>query len=173
MRPLNVDKPQELVLVSAPPLPSLPTGHGAIMIGRRGGKATGMDYPLATALRDGLADVFSAVAVRRDGRFTLAADTAIEVRGEFVNAGYFTVFGLRTVVGRTFTAAETAGRDGPAVVVLNHGFWMRQFGGDRSNHRPYHPPEQRAHQRHRRAHARLFGHKRWRHPRALSAARHG
>ncbi len=130
MRPLNVEKPQELVLVSAAPLPSLSTGHGAIM--RMGGKAMGMDYPLVTALGDGLAEVFSAVAVRRDSRLTLAADTAIEVRGEFVNAEYFTVFGLRTITGRPFTAAETAERDGPAVVVLNHGFWMRQFGGDRS-----------------------------------------
>jgi len=130
MRPLPVDKPQELVLVSAPALPSPPHSGGAIMVG--GPKSMGMDYPLVTALRDGLADMFSAVAVRRGWRFTLAADTAIEVRGEFVNAEYFTVFGLRTIAGRTFTAAETAERDGPAVVVLNHGFWVRQFGGDRS-----------------------------------------
>jgi predicted permease len=159
MRPLPIAKPHELVLVSAPPLPSLSTGHGGVIM-RSGGKAMGMDYPLVTALRDGLADVFSAVAVRRDGRFTLAADTAIEVRGEFVNAEYFTIFGLRTIAGRVFTPAETAQDDppslapetgelrrgravagpgsprpaeagGPPVVVLNHGFWMRQFGGDR------------------------------------------
>ena len=132
MRPLAVEKPQELVQVSAPALPRPPTGQGAIMIGVRGGNAWGMDYPLVTALRDGLTSVFSAVAVRRSSRLTLAADTAIEVAGEFVNAEYFTVFGLRAILGRTFTAAETAQPGGPAVVVLNHGFWLRQFGGDRS-----------------------------------------
>ena len=129
MRPLPVEKPDELVLVSAPPLPRPPTGQG-MMIGAKSGRTLGMDYPLVRALRDGLADVFSAVAVRRGWRFTLSADTAIEVRGELVNAGYFAVFGLRTIVGRAFTAAETEERDGPPVVVLNHGFWMRQFGGD-------------------------------------------
>ena len=134
MRPLPVEKPDELVMVSAPFLPHVPTGRGmqGIMVSSRGGGRMGMDYPLAAALRSGLADVFSAAAIQRGWRFTLAADTAIEVRGEFVNADYFIVFGLRTVVGRTFTAAETTQRDGPAVVVLNHGFWMRQFGGDRS-----------------------------------------
>ena len=91
-----------------------------------------MAYPLVTALRDGLADLFSSVAVRRSWSFTSAGEHAVEVQGEFVNAEYFTLFGLRTTLGRTFTAAETAQRDSPAVVVLNHGFWMRQFGGDRS-----------------------------------------
>jgi predicted permease len=130
LRPLPVEKPEELVSVSAAPLPT-PAGGGGIMI-RRTGRGLEMDYPLVTALRDGLADLFSAVAVRRSWKFTSAGDTAVEVRGEFVNAEYFTLFGLRTILGRTFTAAETAQRDGPAVVVLNHGFWMRQFGGDRS-----------------------------------------
>ena len=131
LRPLPVDNPQELVSVSALPLPTPPSGRGAVMI-RSGSGGVGVDYPTATALRDGLADLFSVVAVRRSGTFTLAGETAIEARGEFVSAEYFTLFGLRTIVGRTFTAAETSQRESPAVVVLNHGFWMRQFGGDRS-----------------------------------------
>lgn len=131
MRPLPVEKADELVMVSAPSLPHVPTGYG-MMIGSAGAGRIAMDYPLAAALRDDLKNVFSAAAIRRGWRFTLAADTALEVRGEFVNADYFTVFGLRAIVGRTFTAAETAQRDGPAVAVLNHGFWMRQFGGDRT-----------------------------------------
>jgi putative ABC transport system permease protein len=131
LRPLPVDNPEELVSVSAVPLPTPASGRGAVMM-RSGSRGVGMDYPTATALRDGLVDLFSVVAVRRSGTFTLAGDPAIEARGEFVSAEYFTLFGLRTIVGRTFTAAETPQRDGPAVVVLNHGFWMRQFGGNRS-----------------------------------------
>jgi predicted permease len=130
LRPLPVEKPEELVSVSAAPLPT-PAVGGGIIIGR-GGRGLEMDYPLVTALRDGLADLFSTVAVRRSWTFTSTGDTATEVRGEFVSAEYFTLFGLRTIVGRTFTAAEAVQRDGPAIVVLNHGFWMRRFGGDRS-----------------------------------------
>jgi putative ABC transport system permease protein len=127
MRPLPVEKPQELVLVSAPSLPF--TGEG-ISVG--GGKVRGMDYPLATALTKGLSDMVGAVAIRRAWRFTLAGNTAVEVPGEFVNGDYFTVFGLRPIIGRTLTAAESTERGGAPAVVLNHGFWMRQFGGDRS-----------------------------------------
>jgi predicted permease len=132
MRPLPVERPDELVMVSAPPLPSTDSGSGSVIIGSRGGKSVGMNYSLVATLRSGLTDVFSAVAVRRPWRFTLAADTAVEVRGEFVNADYFAVFALRTIAGRTFSAAEATEQGGAPVVVLNNGFWMRQFGGDRS-----------------------------------------
>src|SRR5512140_187506 len=55
MRPLPVQKPHELVLVSAPSLPWPSTGVG-VMIG--GGRVRGMEYPLALALSQGLTDVF-------------------------------------------------------------------------------------------------------------------
>jgi predicted permease len=50
--------------------------------------------------------------------------------GARVTQGFFDVFGLEAMYGRTFTPDEyTAGRN--QVVVLSHGTWMRQFGGDR------------------------------------------
>lgn len=59
---------------------------------------------------------------------------AVEVRASLVSPGYFDLLRPRPVRGRAFGAAdgfprgEAAG--GPAVAVLSHGFWQRQFGGD-------------------------------------------
>jgi putative ABC transport system permease protein len=49
--------------------------------------------------------------------------------GLLVSANYFSVLGARMTLGRGFTAEEDR-VGGPAVVVLSHGLWQRQFGGD-------------------------------------------
>jgi putative ABC transport system permease protein len=46
-----------------------------------------------------------------------------------VTADFFRLFGVRTAVGRTFTAGEDR-PNGGHVVVLSHGLWQRRFGGD-------------------------------------------
>jgi putative ABC transport system permease protein len=52
------------------------------------------------------------------------------VPGARVTQGFFDVFGMEAMYGRTFTPDEyAAGRN--QVVVLGHGTWARQFGGDR------------------------------------------
>jgi hypothetical protein len=92
-----------------------------------------MPYPLFQTLRAGLTRSFSAMAAYRGYRLTLPAEpAALEILGEGVTADYFRVLGLHPVVGRTFTATDEGQRNGPAVAILNHGFWMRQFGGDRT-----------------------------------------
>ena len=51
------------------------------------------------------------------------------VEGAEVTHGFFEVFGIRPVLGRSFRAAED--RPGaPKVVILSHGLWQRLFGGD-------------------------------------------
>src|SRR5512140_2467107 len=70
MRPLPVDKPDELVPVSAPTLPTRPHAGAMIAVGVRGGRRMGMDYPLAAALADRLRGVFPAATIRRSWRFT-------------------------------------------------------------------------------------------------------
>jgi len=126
LRPLPVEKPEQLVMLTAQPLP---VEGPSFMMG--GGKMMGMDYPLFQALREALSPMFTSMALRRPWRFTLfAAPAAIEIAGEYVNAGYFRVLGLRPLLGRTFTPSEDVQKDGPAIAVLNHGFWVRQFGAD-------------------------------------------
>jgi len=49
--------------------------------------------------------------------------------GKLVSAGYFDVFGIRPLIGRTFAAGEDQ-PDAPQVVVLSHATWQGRFGGD-------------------------------------------
>ena len=130
LRPLAVEKPYEIVAVNAFMLPHrLPGG----VVSSGNGKVRGMPYPLFQTLRAGLTRSFSAMAAYRGYRLTLPAEpAALEIRGEGVTADYFRVLGLHPLVGRTFTAADEGQRNGPAVAILNYGFWMRQFGGDRT-----------------------------------------
>lgn len=130
LRPLPVEKPYEIVMVNALGLPYyLPGGS----VTSNAGKVRGMPYPLFQSLRDGLTSSFSAMAAFRGFRLTVSAEpSALEIVGEGVTADYFRVLGLHPLVGRTFTAVEEGQRDGPAIAILNHGFWLRQFGGDRT-----------------------------------------
>ena len=48
-----------------------------------------------------------------------------------VSREYFGVFGAPVLYGRTFEVPEDR-PDGPHVVIVSHGFWMRRFGGDPS-----------------------------------------
>jgi putative ABC transport system permease protein len=54
-----------------------------------------------------------------------------EVRGTLVSDGLFEMLGVRLALGRSFALEEFQPGAG-SVVVLDHGFWQREFGGDRS-----------------------------------------
>ena len=130
LRPLPVEKPYEIVMLNALGLPYYMPG-GSVSTGA--GKVRGMPYPLFQSLRDGLARAFSQMAAFRGYRLTMSAEpSALEISGEGVTADYFRVLGLHPLIGRTFDAANEGQRGGPAIAILNHGFWLRQFGGDRS-----------------------------------------
>ncbi|HVL68719.1 MAG TPA: ABC transporter permease [Vicinamibacterales bacterium] len=62
--------------------------------------------------------------------FNLATDDGGEyVLGRAVSSEYFAVFTGRPLHGSTFTREHDA-PGGPAEVVLSHGLWQRQFGGN-------------------------------------------
>ena len=128
LRPLPVDKPYEIAMLNAfrlpYPLPGSSVGTG---------KVWGMPHPLFQSLRAGLSRPFTAMAAFRTFRLTASAEpSSVEIFGESVTGDYFRALGLRAIVGRTLGPGDEGQRDGPAIVVLNHGFWMRQYGGDRS-----------------------------------------
>lgn len=50
--------------------------------------------------------------------------------GEFVSANYFRMLGVPMALGRGFTDDEAHPASGAAVVVLGHGTWQGEFGGD-------------------------------------------
>ena len=58
-----------------------------------------------------------------------AAGLPESVSRQWVTAGYFDVFGVRPVAGRTFTAADNA-EGAPDVAVINETFWRTRFRGD-------------------------------------------
>jgi predicted permease len=76
--------------------------------------------------------MFEQVEAFSGGVFTmLGAGEPREVRGTTVSDGLLGLLGLPVTLGRTLLPGENQpGRAG--VAVLDHGFWQRQFGGDRS-----------------------------------------
>ena len=53
----------------------------------------------------------------------------LEVLADRVTPNFFSVLGTPAVLGRTFTVSADL-RDVASEVVLSHGFWQRQYGGD-------------------------------------------
>lgn len=76
-------------------------------------------------------DSFERMAAIDWSNFNLMeGDTPERVLGAAITHDYFSVFGVRPVIGRFFVQEEDqSGRD--AVVVLSHDLWMSRFAGDR------------------------------------------
>jgi putative ABC transport system permease protein len=74
--------------------------------------------------------VFDAVVATVTSTMTMSGGAEpSQVRAARVSPGYFSVFGISTVLGRAFAPNEDEpGKD--RVVVLSHRFWEQQFGGD-------------------------------------------
>jgi len=65
-----------------------------------------------------------------DGTLLRGSSEPRMVLGGQVTTNFFSVLGVKPVLGRDFAPGEDV-PSGPNVVVLSHGFWMREFGGDR------------------------------------------
>ncbi|HMF97235.1 MAG TPA: ADOP family duplicated permease [Vicinamibacterales bacterium] len=61
---------------------------------------------------------------------TLQADEPAPLEYRAVSGNFFDVLGAAAALGRTLTAADDR-RGAALAIVLSHGFWQRQFGGDR------------------------------------------
>jgi putative ABC transport system permease protein len=53
-----------------------------------------------------------------------------QILGRGATANFFSVLGVRPLLGRTFTESED--REGAQVVVISYGLWQRRYGGDPS-----------------------------------------
>jgi len=76
--------------------------------------------------------VFASIAASRGWPVNLTGgDRPERVRGVMATAGFFPVFGVPAMLGRTLLPADdAAGND--HVVVLGYGLWKRRFGSDRN-----------------------------------------
>ena len=54
------------------------------------------------------------------------------VWGEIVTENFFDVLGVPAARGNTFHANDNRGLNSDPYIVLSHGFWQRQFGGERN-----------------------------------------
>jgi len=86
-------------------------------------------YPDYLSIRD-RAEAFQAVAAHSFVRAILSGgERSRLVTGESVSANYFEVLGIPLALGRSFIPDEERTRGGAPVVVISHGLWQRQFGG--------------------------------------------
>lgn len=90
------------------------------------------NFPMITAFREAVAALedVAGVAVGPWNHTVGAGPEAIEVRSSPVTGNYFALLGVRPEHGRFFTMAEDLPPTGSPVVVLSHGFWRRNYGGD-------------------------------------------
>ncbi|HEY7510067.1 MAG TPA: ADOP family duplicated permease, partial [Vicinamibacteria bacterium] len=89
-----------------------------------------VSYPFVTAVRResrALAGVAAMPAV--NSPFLLGGAESARVEGRIVTGNFFDVLGARPRLGRVFTEDEDE-VGAPRVVVVSHGLWQRQFGGD-------------------------------------------
>jgi putative ABC transport system permease protein len=82
------------------------------------------------AWRDNARSLVLCVSSGTSGVFATSAGPQ-ELPGMMASTTYFEVYGVRPIIGRTFSAEEDR-RGGPEVVVLNESLWRGQFGADKS-----------------------------------------
>ena len=110
------------------PLP-IPDSNEIVFVMQRGGfgccgPSSGPDYVDWVERQRS----FDGMAILSPRTANLASDGAVErVFGTLVSPNGFELVGIAPQLGR---ALEPDDADGASVVVLNHGFWQRDFGGD-------------------------------------------
>jgi len=132
LRPLPVDQPDRLFVVSAPGLPG--PFLSSLGIGSRGPGGTtirGASLPFYRRLRDRV-PVFSDAAAQTRKLVTMTTGAEpFESRGALVTGNYFQMLGVAAALGRTLTEVDDDEPDGSMTpIVITHGFWTRHFGTD-------------------------------------------
>jgi putative ABC transport system permease protein len=117
LRPLSVHQPDRIVMLAER------TDTGAPS---RVSPANLLDWRARTRTFENVAGfvphVGAMVMAGADG-------TAENVSRQWVASGFFEIFGVQPLVGRTFGPADEV-KGAPAAVVLNETFWHTRFGGD-------------------------------------------
>jgi putative ABC transport system permease protein len=118
-------------ILNAVMLKSLPVDHPEELVALTRGGSEDFTNPLWEAIRD-RQDMFSGAFAFGPATFTLASGgEARRIKANWVSGGFFTTLGVRPSVGRLLAQSDDV-RGCPAVVVLGHGFWQSEFGGDAS-----------------------------------------
>ena len=118
-------------LIDAILLKSLPVSHPEQLVLLRWespqAKTDSLPYPTFAQLRDSN-HVFSGMfAFYNLGIATAVDGTPGMAAGQLVSGSYFSVLGVQTIAGRTFTSEEDGVPGGDPVAVISYRYWRRQF----------------------------------------------
>jgi predicted permease len=111
LRPLPVDRPNELVF--------LDSGHGP-----------SQSYPDYLDLRDHNRTLAGVIAYRISPVAFSQGGKNAQLWGNEASGNYFDVLGVHALLGRTFTADDDRRGSPSPVIVLNYSAWQNRFGGD-------------------------------------------
>ncbi len=123
LRTLPIDRPQELVQVTA---------AGTESYGGGAGDGTELSYAMYRDLRD-RNTVFATMFCRVQTNATLGSGgTTEQIPTELVSGSFFQGLGVRPALGRLIGPAEDPRGGGVPVAVLSHAYWQARFAGDAS-----------------------------------------
>ncbi len=124
LRMLPVERPQELAEIK------LTNAHG------RMGSFFNWHPMLTNAIWERIRDnhqPFSGVFAWAPDSFNLAPRGEVHlVRGVWVSGNFFSVLGVRPVLGRVFTTADDVRGCSDSGAVVSYAFWQRELGGEAS-----------------------------------------
>ena len=124
LRTLPVRNPNQLVVLSE---------RSAVEVGSLsswGDNALYFSYSAYVSLRDGTRALEGLAAAAFDWVNLTTGDSADNVISEFVTGNYFSVLGVRPLLGRVITPADDVYHKGNAVAVLSEAYWQSRFGSD-------------------------------------------
>jgi predicted permease len=121
LRPLPVDRPDELVLLTAK----------GFQYGNARGEGNELSYPMYADLRDNnqvFTGMFGRIAIPLGVHIGRSGE---RVDAEIVSGTYFAVLGVPPAVGRVIDGTDERAAGGHPVVVLSHRYWRDRFQSDR------------------------------------------
>lgn len=128
LRQLPVQRPHELIVIGDP---SQVNGSAS------GSPQTSeLSYPLYRELLVNNEACTDILATGQIPRIMVATEVAGKVqpperaRGRLVSENYFSMLGIKPMLGRTFTAEDGASPGSDPAVVISHSYWMRRFNSD-------------------------------------------
>jgi putative ABC transport system permease protein len=108
---------------------------GSLVVLRQHQKLRGTDVPFSpqevTDYREQLRNVQDVVEYHTMSFTILGEERATRVSVGVVSNNFFSVLGIKPVIGRAFTPEDEAS-GAEAAVLLSHDFWMKEFGGERN-----------------------------------------
>ena len=125
LRQLSVEKPRELVKLEYQ-YQYQHGNHSGV------GKDNTFTYPMYVNYRD-QSEVFSGLIAYTSGKLATGVrvgDSVQRVASLAVSSNYFSVLGIKPVIGRFFLPEEEKGHGAQSVAVISHGLWRRLFDGD-------------------------------------------